>query len=223
MSNRIGDHYNRYSEINYTESNSNQFNQNDYNNVYNKDYNVKYSLQQDSDIEYEEYVHYVTISSKDRDRSVFPNVNNYCITLPQEFRNVSSVELVQAIIPAQNDADAEPYLLLDIDEISEVMISTDRHISDSFAILQPSPPTTAGGFMQIDKRIHENTVKYYKTPKASISKLTVSIRDSSGALFNFGNDASPPSAFTKALQNTFVFKLTILEKRRKDLHHRNVF
>jgi hypothetical protein len=223
MSNRLGDHYNRYSKTQFSEYNNKEYNQNDYTNVYSNATNAQRSLQNENEITYEEYVHYITISSRDRNRSVYSNVNSYNIILPQEFRNIYSVELVQAIIPAKNNSEAEPYLLLDIDELSDVMISNDKHVSNSFAILQPTVPTTVGGFMQIDKRIHENTVKIYKTPKASLSKLTVSIRDCLGNLFNFGTDTVPPNAVDKSLQNTFVFKITTLEKRRSELNQRNVF
>lgn len=223
MSNRLGDHYNRYSNTKYSEYNTTNYNSNDYNKVYNKDFNVQYSVKNESDIQYEENSYYITVSSRDRDRSVYPDVNRYSINLPQEFRNIYSVELVQAIIPAKNDSEAEPYLLLDIDEVIDVMISNDKHISDSFAILQTTSPTTVGGFMQIDKRIHENTVKYYKTPKASLAKITISIKDCLGNLFNFGSDTALPSTVDKSLQNTFVFKIVTLEKRRSELNNRNIF
>jgi hypothetical protein len=223
MSNRLGDHYNRYSQSQYSEYNTKQYDQNNFNNVYNPTYNVKHSLTQEPDIEYEEFVHYLSISSRDRNRSVYPNVNNYSITFPVEFRNISSVELIQAIIPATNDADKEPYLLLDIDEIPDVMISNDKYISDSFAMLQPTIPTTTGGFMQIDKRIHENTVKIFKTPKANLSKMTISIKDCVGNNFDFGSDTSLPTSVNKALQNTFIFKIVTLEKRRSELNNRGVF
>ena len=102
-------------------------------------------------------------------------------------------------------------------------ISNDKNIANSFAILQLSAPISAGGFIQIDKRIHENTVLTFKTPKANLAKMTVSIRDCLGNLFDFGNDASLPTAPTKSLQNTFIFKVTTLEKRRMQLSHRNVY
>ena len=117
MSNRLGDHYNRYSQTKYSEYNTKQFDQNNYDNVWSKENNTQLSLKNESSIEYEEYTHYVTVSSRDRDRSAYTNVNRYCITLQQEFRNVYSVELVQAILPAKNNSEAEPYLLLDIDEL----------------------------------------------------------------------------------------------------------
>jgi len=223
MSNRLGEHYERYSRNNYSQSNTNDWTTNNYNDVYSDSYNTKYSLSNESNVEYEENTHYLSISSKDRDRNIYPNVNNYTIELPNEFKNIYSVELIQAIIPATNDADEEPYLLLNISEISDVVLSNDKNISDSFAILQPTIPTKAGGFMQIDKRIHENTVKYYKTPKANLSRMSIRILDSLGDVFDFGTDTSIPNIMNKTLQNTFIFKIITLEKRRKELNHRNVF
>ena len=179
------------------------------------------STRQEPDVVYEKTEHYLTVSSRDRDLLTYPNVNKYVINFPKEFKNISTIELIQAIIPDANNVTQEPYILLKIDEIEDVMVSTDRHISDAFAILQLSVPTTTGGFIQIDKRIHENVVKYYKAPKASLSKMSISLIDYIGTPFDFGIDAT--NLPTKALQNTFVFKIVCLEKQRAQLNHRNVF
>lgn len=223
MSDRIGENYNRYIKTDYTEYNAKQFDQNNFKTAYDENYNKSYSVSQEPDILYEQVEHYISISSRDRNRTNNPNVNSYTINFPVEFRNIASIELIQAIIPAQNNVDQEPYLLLTIDELPDVMISNDKNIAKSFAILQLSAPVTANGFIQIDKRIHENTVLTFKTPKANLSKMTVSIRDCLGDLFNFGSDASLPTAPSKSLQNTFIFKVTTLEKRRAQLSHRNVY
>lgn len=223
MSDRIGENYNRYVKTNYSEYNTKQFDQNNFKNAYDENFNKSYSVSQEPDINYEQVEHYLSISSRDRNRTNYPNVNSYTISFPVEFRNIASIELVQAIIPAQNNVDEEPYLLLTIDELPNIMISNDTNIANSFAILQLSAPITPNGFIQIDKRIHENTVLTFKTPKANLAKMTVSIRDCLGDLFNFGNDASLPTVPTKNLQNTFIFKVTTLEKKRAQLSHRNVY
>lgn len=223
MSDRIGENYNRYTKTNYNEYNLRHFDQNDLKNAYDQNYNKSFSISQEPDIVYEQVENYISISSRDRNRTNHPNVNSYTITFPVEFRNIASVELIQAIIPAQNDVDQEPYLLLTIDELPDVMISNDKFIANSFAILQLSSPVTAGGFIQIDKRIHENTVLTFRSPKANLAKMTVSIRDCLGNLFDFGSDTSAPTTPSKNLQNTFIFKVVTLEKRRAQLSHRNVY
>lgn len=221
MSKRLGEHYNRYSDNVFLESNRNQLNNQNYDIVYTNDSNKQYSVSQEPDLQYEEKVHYLTISSKDRDVIAYPNVNHYCLKFPNEFKNIHSIELIQAIIPDQNNVQDEPYLLLQVDEIQDVMVSNDKNISNSFAILQLASPTKAGTFIQIDRRIHEYTVKIYDTPKAYLSKMTITILDSNGTPFNFGTDTpSPPN---KTFQNTFIFKIVTLEKQRRVLNHRNVY
>lgn len=228
-----GEHYLRYNDINnimehnvYENNNGNLSNintnvnyTNDYQKAYSQDYNNSLSVVQESNIEYESKCNYLVISSKDRDIINYPKSNFYVVNLENEYKNISSVSLVQAIIPDKNSVTSEPYLLLKINELDNVMESNDRHISDAFAIIQLTPPTVTGTFIQNDSRIHESTVLHYKTHKASLSKITISITDSDGTPFEFGGD----STRTKAYQNTFVFKIVTIEKNRKVLQNRNVY
>lgn len=214
---RLGEHYQRYSQGTFDEFNQNQYQQNDYNSVYTTP--QQFSTQQEPNIEYENIAHYLTVSSKDRDVVQYQSESNYVVNFHQEFKNIHSIELIQAIVPDKNDVTNEPYLLLKVEELENVMVSVDRNVSDAFAILQLCSPTTTGTFIQIDKRIHENVVKYFKTPKSTLSRMTINITDSDGALFDFGGTGS----LSKEFQNTFVFKITCLEKKRSALSHRNVF
>lgn len=199
-------------------SNAHTFSSNEYRQ---DDPHKNLSVVNESDINYTYNDFYLTVSSKDRDTSAYPNVNRYTIKFPTELRNIYSIELIQGIVPDKNDVMAEPYLLLKIDEVEDIMISVDKHMSDAFAILQLAPPQTSGTFIHIDKRIHENTVKYFRTPKASLSKMTITITDCNGVPFDFGSDSPDPPL--KALQNTFVFKVVCVEKNRSVLNHRSVF
>ena len=219
MSN-MGEQYNRYQRQNVSEYNKMQYDANNFDNAYSSKFNEQLSIEREPNVLYEKVNNYLTVSSNQRDLVAYPNPNRYAINFSETFKNIYSIELLQAIIPAKNNVDAEPYLLLKIEELEDVMFSSDRHISDSFAILQMAPPITAGGFVQIDKRIHENTVKYFKVPKASLNKMTVTITDCSGVPFNFGSDSNPPS---KALQNTFVFRIVTMEKTRESLNQRNLY
>lgn len=226
-----GQHYQRYNDVNkILESNVYESNQgnltkintnvnyvNDYKNAHSQAQNL--SVVQESGIEYETKFNYLVISSKDRDIINYPKSNSYVVNLENEYKNISSVALVQAIIPDKNSVTSEPYLLLKINELDNVMDSNDRHISDAFAIIQLTPPTVSGTFIQNDSRIHESTVLHYKTHKASLSKITISITDYNGVPFNFGGDGTT----TKDYQNTFVFKIVTVEKNRKVLQNRNVY
>lgn len=191
----------------------------DYTKAYSKDYNNQLSVSQEENIQYETKCNYLVITSKDRDLVNYPKSNSYVINLDTEYKNISSVALVQAIIPDKNNVTNEPYLLLKINELENVMESNDRNISDAFAIIQLTPPTSAGTFIQNDSRIHESTVLHYKTHKASLSKVTITITDSDGVPFEFGGDGTT----NKANQNMFVFKIVTVEKSRKVLQNRNVY
>jgi hypothetical protein len=219
MSN-IKEAYNRYQRQDVSGYNKTQFDQNSFDNAYNAKFNEQLSVSEEPDIVYEKVNNYLSISSRERDTTDYPNPNHYTVFLKDTYKNIYSIELLQAIIPAKNSVEAEPYLLLKIDELEDVMSGNDRHMSDAFAILQMAPPTTPGGFIQIDKRIHENTVKYFKVPKASLGRLSVTITDCDGIPFDFGADNATP---LRSLQNTFVFKIITLEKTRKTLNHRNLY
>lgn len=216
--NSMGKHYQRYERQNYTGYNSEQFNANNYQQAYDTKSNQQLSVQREPSIQYDMVNYYISFSSKDRNVTTHPRVNSYTTVLPNELKNIISIELVQAIIPNQNDVTNEPYLLLKIEELEDVMMSNDRNISDAFAILQLADPV--GGFVQIDKRIHENTVKEFRTPKANLSRLSVTITDYAGTPFDFGDT---PGSTAKAYQNTFVFKVVCLEKRRDVLQNRSVY
>lgn len=214
---RIGAHYQRYTQSTFDEYNQNQYQQNDYNSVYTPA--QQFSTQQEPNIEYDQVAYYLTVSSKDRDVDQYPNESSYVQNFQQEFKNIQSIELIQAIIPDKNNVTSEPYLLLKIEELEDVMVSVDRNISDSFAILQLCTPTITGSFIQIDKRIHENVIKYFKTPKSTLARMTIKVTDSDGNPFDFGG----ASSLSKQFQNIFIFKIVCMEKKRSTLSHRNVF
>ena len=218
-SGRLGGHYERYSRINTDESNKNQYSSNDYTSVFANNFNQQLSISQEPGMEYEKREHYLSVSSGDRDTTTYPSSSQFVINLHKEYRNISRIELIQAIVPDQNNVTAEPYLLLKIQELENPMDSNNKPIDDSFAILQICQPTVAGSFLQIDKRIFENVILNYITPKANLSKLSISITDLAGDIFEFGGSGTT----TKAYQSLFVFKITTLDTSRQNLNNRNVY
>jgi len=82
-----------------------------------------------------------------------------------------------------------------------------------------SPPTTPGSFIQLDKRLHENTPIVFQTPKAKLSRFTISITDADGDIFSFGGDGST----AKATQVTFALKIVTLHSNTSELNVRSTF
>ena len=60
----------------------------------------------------EKKVSYFTVSSRDRDITVYPDVNRYSVHLPRDYREIHSIELIQGIIPDANNVTREPYLVV---------------------------------------------------------------------------------------------------------------
>lgn len=213
------EYYDRYKKLNTEEYNKNQYQSNDFNNVFLNNSNNKLSVLQEPDVKYETRDHYLVVSSSERDPVAYPSSSNFVLTLHKEYRNIVSVELIQAILPDKNSVTSEPYLLLKINELEECMDSNNKPISDSFAMLSIPSPVVSGTFIHIDKRIFENVTLNYRTPKANLSKITVQITDYSGAIFDFGGSGS----LAKETQCVFVFKITTSDGDRKQLNNRNVY
>lgn len=211
-------HYDRYSRPNWTESNAGQYKRNDYNDVFSEKHNEQLSTQSDPSVLYQSTVNYLTVSSKSRDITNYSATNAFTINFPQAFRNVHSIQLVQAIIPDKNSVTSEPYLLLKIKELEGQYISLDRHVNDAFCMLKlPSAPVS-GTFIKIDD--FNTPIRYFKTPMASLNRMSISITKEDGTLFDFGNDTPTPP--NKTYQNTFIFKIVTVDKSHGYLNTRIV-
>lgn len=217
---KLYESYNRYTKYQVDNSNAADYQQNDRSIVFSQDQNEPKSVLQEPEIIYQTKESFLVVSSHDRDHTLFPNTNSFQIHLKTEYKNIKSIELIQAIVPNQNEVGNEPYLVLQIDEIDDVMDSNDDVISKGFALMGLAP--SSGPFLYLDKCIHENTVKYYTQPKASLDRMTISIKSMDGTLFDFGADSEPPLK-NKLKQTTFIFKIQTLEKTRSPLNHRNLF
>jgi len=206
---RLGEHYNRYSNREVT-----PWNQNDIGHFSEEMRDdIKWSIKQEPGSGYREWVDYINANSGDRDTGKYPNPNEYVVTLPHEIRNISSVELVHGIIPDKNNVTREPFLLLHVQEFEDVMISSNKAVSDAFAMLLMNSPVVTGYFINVYHKVHEKLVKYFKTPKASLTKLTIKITDRNGDLFDFGGTSSD-------YDNNFTFKVTRIEKDTGKLQNR---
>lgn len=217
---RLGEHYSRYNTN--TEQiigfNKNNYNSNDFDQVFSQQ-NNNLSTKQEPDMEYEKTERYLIVNSKDRDTVTYPSSSNFVVNLDQSYKNVCRVELIQAIIPDKNNVGSEPYLLLNIKELENTMDSNNKELFEAFSILQLNEPTIPGTFIQLLTRIHQHVVLNYKTPKATLSKLTVSVTDSEGNLFNFGGNGN----ILKATQVLFVFKVTTFDTSQRSISQRNVY
>lgn len=216
---RQSEFYNKNTRINTEEANKKRFEQNNYTNNFSESANRQFSVEQEENIEYKKRNNYLTICSKDRDLTVYPKSSDFVVDLQREYRNITSIELITAIIPDKNNVQSEPFLLLNVKELDVLNDSNNKQISDSFAMLQLTPPTVIDTFIQIDKRTFENTTLNFHTPKSRLSRMSISVTDLDGNIFSFGGD----NTTNKANQCFFVFKIVTLDTDRSSLNQRNVY
>ncbi len=178
------------------------------------------SISQEPLIKYEETKNFVHISSVDRNLTAYPQPQEYSIKFDNEYRNITSVRLINAILPKANNVDLEPYLVLQIDELPNVCLAQSADApKDAFLVLYFEQGV--GNFLTIKSDNCNSLVKTYKTPLAKLDRLTVRILDYTGTPFNFGAETSP--IISKNLQNSFLFEITTIEKTRRSLETRAVF
>lgn len=163
---------------------------------------------------------YLVVDSRDRDRTKFPNVNNYTIqfnngddgNVSEQFRNVTQIELTHCILPTAVATD-EPFLTLEIPELKPTLSGTNDNIDRSFATLIPEPKSATYAHCKNSYTF----INQYNTPISSLNKLTFQFRRADGTLYDFGTDTSPPTAVDKAIQNQLFFKITCREPDFKPL------
>ena len=179
---------------------------------------------------------YLSIDSHDRDRTKFPNPNEYTIPLVssdtngqgsvpgRRYKNVTSIELISAVIPNRANVLDEIYLILDIPEIEEETYHASNHnLSKGFAKLLFCKCDGTLKWLRLDIDLSDPLHKiYYPKPKASLDKITIRLLKRDGTPFNFGTDNSLPADVNLDLQNSFTFKITEKVTDANILGQRNV-
>ena len=149
---------------------------------------------------------YLTIDSRDRDRTAWKNSNYYRIPLVsadnkphvkapgKRYKNIYSISLLSAVVPKASGVLDEPYLLMQIDEISNVYDSANPACSRAFTKLYFKEVWPGGKYLRMDKGVGDPLTKiYWPAPRASLDSITISFRRYDGTLFDFGPDSMPPA------------------------------
>jgi hypothetical protein len=178
------------------------------------------------------YDYYITIDSKDRDPTKYPDPNEFVIDfspappaagetrkgyIDRGFGNIKSCELMNVVIrdtSTQSDSSdaggiSYPYLLLQFDELQNNFFGTNDNISRTFAILAEYNKIGDFKYYRLFGDSSENTVIRVYNPRINLNKITTRLLLPNGTLFNFG------SAFTNDTSNTCIttsFRMTTIQK-----------
>lgn len=169
---------------------------------------------------YKKKEYYVTIDSRDRDRTKWPLSSCFEVkfepasdftgaTIGRKFLNVVCIELVSAIYPNTNDVLNEMYLFLTIPEIDGMFEATNLEGTKAFAKLVPT--LVQGNYVYSYSNDCDAPVKLYKTKGVRFDKMTFQFKKWNGTLFDFGQDNTPPSLPLNSVQTSVTLKVTTIE------------
>lgn len=160
---------------------------------------------------------YINVDSRDRNVTSYPYTNRYRVNIEPRLKNVKEVQLISAVIPNQNSILDNGYVVLNIEELNNIKM-TSPGLSSAFGILHLKSPTSSN-FIISELGCHLNTPTVFKQPK-DISSLTISIHKPSGELFTFGEASG---SVLPQFQHSFLlsFKTEVSDISR--LNSRNVY
>lgn len=164
--------------------------------------------------------YYINIDSRDRDRNIWPLSSQFEVKLDpptpyggahiqRSFRNVISIELMNAVFPNTNKILDMQYLYLNIPEVDGIIDTT---CSGKRFFAKLLPQHAIGSFVYNYQDIGERARKIYPFRGARLDKMTIELRDPTGAIVNFGNDnGAKPNPL---VQTSFAFKIVVEQNNR---------
>jgi hypothetical protein len=177
-----------------------------------------------NDCRYIRRISYLSINSKDRNRTLFPQPESYTINLEESvgkvFKNVESIRLLNGEVPDLNNVSDQPFLLLCISQLQDTYTryyTTSNDIPDVYDMLRFSSNYRQNEYLYIK----EGTQLFFKPTLAKLSRLSIEIKDQEGTLFSWGDDSGVNYNITR--QNHFIFEITELVKDINKLTPSNVY
>lgn len=174
------------------------------------------SVLQEPDMDYKTKCHFVNITSASRAVSQ-PLHYNYYIKLEEKYENVVKVEMISAIFPNTTNILNEPFLVFDIKELNCIDFVNGAANHNGFAVLPLKP--AAGLFISPEFGTMFHTT-FYPKPAITLDRLTVKIRDSTGALYDF---AVPAGSTVATDQHSFMLKIVTEEVNTDVLQPRHSY
>ncbi len=166
----------------------------------------------------------IIIDSRNRDRTLFPDTNRFVVkfdnnqdgNIPQNYRNIESIHLIQAILPQTvlNGTTGVPYITLEIDEIRDTVQGTNTTLRNAFAFLSPQD---VYGNNYLSCKFYRPAVRTFNAPLGSLNKFTIELRHPDGSLYNFGDDNPDGSPVNEKVQTMFYFVINTIEAKHNPI------
>ena len=174
----------------------------------------------------------VNIDSRDRNRGKYPNSNKFLVQVNPDgdsieaglfttFKNVKSIRVVEAILPAI--AQSFAYISLRVEELEDTMVGTNDVLKKSFAMLIPERTDAPGNFVTCRVKDMCHCFKKFDPPKGNLSRMTMFFYSPDGELVDFGTDTIPPTAPDLTKQVMLILEITTVNPNRTVLNTRAVY
>lgn len=162
--------------------------------------------------------YYLSIDSRDRNRDIYPSSSRFEVqlnpsstftgaTIQRALKNVSSIEVIDVMIPNTNNVLNEMFLYLCIPEIDGIIEATGGVTNQAFAKLIPT--TVIGSHVVCRFDAIDRPKKVFVSKGARLDKLTIEFRRYDGTLFDFGDDFDSSLAPKPAVQTSVTLKASI--------------
>lgn len=131
--------------------------------------------------------HIINVDSRIREFEVYPNANHFKIKFPESYKNVYSIELLNACIPIVPNspllAADEKYVVMEIEEFDTTSGALTTGVSPNFTPLFdkaiakiPLIEHFSGSGVTFWRKDELRAIKYFEPRKASLSGLEISLR-----------------------------------------------
>lgn len=174
--------------------------------------------------------HSVFIDSRDRNRDLYPNTNEFVVhfdgsgiidsggaVVEESYSDIHSIELVHCVLPnSVIGVTGSHYLTLEIPELDNSFTGTNDTLQRAFGYLSP---TDAIGTTHVATKFYRRTRKVFSPPKASLGKLTLRFRKPDGTLFDFGTDTATGNPVTEDVQVLVHLDIHTIHRKPTNLIH----
>lgn len=162
---------------------------------------------------------YITIDSRDRDRTMWPTANQFQVRVQPEdsykgallsrsYKNVKLLEVISVSFPNTNNVLDQMYLYLTFPELDGVFDASNAAGTKAMAKLVPT--SLIGSYVHVRFAADERyPKKRFYGKGARIDRLTPEFRTVDGELFNFGADTAPPSACNPRVQTSITLRVVV--------------
>jgi hypothetical protein len=152
----------------------------------------------------------VFITSADRDVVMDPSPFHFKAKLPTPAKNVLSVRVIQAVLPAAADLADQPYVFLDLPEAASLEHSGTGAAYTAMATF--TPHYGSGPFVNMDQRTLSPVGCVFKPLKPRLDSITFCLRLPDGILYTPA-DAAFHGSLSPLHQVSFVLEIVTRSRR----------